>query len=104
MPFGLRNAAQSFQRNIHKVCRGLHFILAYIDDAQVASAFKAEHEQHLFLLFERLMYHGVVTNASKCVVGASELEFNMHQGFINSLRFFLYIVKILRKYVSNIVS
>ncbi|KFD65722.1 LOW QUALITY PROTEIN: hypothetical protein M514_22061 [Trichuris suis] len=32
MPFGLRNAAQSFQRPIDQVLRGLPFCYAYIDD------------------------------------------------------------------------
>ena len=32
MPFGLRNAAQTFQRFIDQVLRGLHFCYAYIDD------------------------------------------------------------------------
>ena len=33
-PFGLRNAAQTFQRFIDQVLRGLHFCYAYIDDLQ----------------------------------------------------------------------
>ena len=32
MPFGLRNAAQTFQRFIDEVLRGLDFVYAYIDD------------------------------------------------------------------------
>ncbi|CAE1239818.1 unnamed protein product [Acanthosepion pharaonis] len=37
MPFGLRNAAQSFQRLIDEVLRGLHFTFAYIDDVLISS-------------------------------------------------------------------
>ena len=37
MPFGLRNAAQTFQRFIDQVLHGLHFSYAYIDDLLIAS-------------------------------------------------------------------
>ena len=37
MPFGLRNAAQTYQRFIDKVLRGLPIVYAYIDDMLVAS-------------------------------------------------------------------
>ncbi|CAE1249039.1 unnamed protein product [Acanthosepion pharaonis] len=43
MPFGLRNAAQSFQRLIDEVLRGLHFTFAYIDDVLIASRNIEEH-------------------------------------------------------------
>uniref|UniRef100_A0A1X7TFW8 Reverse transcriptase domain-containing protein n=1 Tax=Amphimedon queenslandica TaxID=400682 RepID=A0A1X7TFW8_AMPQE len=36
MPFGLRNAAQTFQRFIDRALRGLHFAYAYIDDVLLA--------------------------------------------------------------------
>lgn len=35
MPFGLRNAAQSFQRIMDEVLRGLPFVFVYIDDVLV---------------------------------------------------------------------
>ena len=47
MPFGLQNAAQTFQRFIDEVLRGLHFSYAYIDDVLVASTSTEEHIQHL---------------------------------------------------------
>lgn len=79
MPFGLRNAAQSFQRFIDQVIRGLPFVYAYIDDLLVASDSAEEHERHLRLLFERLREFGVVVNPNKCVFGRSELEFLGHR-------------------------
>ena len=47
MPFGLRNAAQTFQRFMDQVLRGLPFAYAYIDDVLVASTTREEHLQHL---------------------------------------------------------
>jgi len=53
MSFGLRNAAQTFQRFI-EVLRNLDFCYAYIDDILVASKSEEEHLQHLRILFKRL--------------------------------------------------
>ena len=78
MPFGLRNAAQTFQRFIDQVLRGLHFVYVYIDDLLVASASPQEHQEHLRLVFERLSNHGIVLNPSKCQFGATSLQFLGH--------------------------
>lgn len=75
MPFGLRNAAQTFQRFISEVVRGLHFVIAYIDDLLVFSSTEQQHEQHLQQLFSRLQEYGLVVNAKKCIFGVPELEF-----------------------------
>ena len=47
MPFGLKNAAQAFQRLMDLVCAGLDFVFAYLDDILIASQTKAEHKEHL---------------------------------------------------------
>ena len=77
-PFGLfeflRNAAQTFQRFIDQVLRGLHFCYAYIDDVLIASASPQEHQEHLRLVFQRLHDYGVVINPNKCQFGASSLQ------------------------------
>ena len=54
MAFGLHNAAQTFQRFIDEVLRGLDFSYAYLDDILVASGNHEEHVGHLRLLFQRL--------------------------------------------------
>ncbi|XP_064468344.1 uncharacterized protein LOC135379022 [Ornithodoros turicata] len=54
MPFGLRNAAQSFQRFMNAVVRGLPFVFVYLDDILVASKTPEEHKHHLRQLFQRL--------------------------------------------------
>ena len=43
MPFGLRNAAQIFQRFINEVLQGLPFVYAYIDNLLIASSNPEEH-------------------------------------------------------------
>ncbi|CAH8632681.1 unnamed protein product, partial [Schistosoma mattheei] len=78
MPFGLKNAAQTFQRFMDEVTRGLDFVFVYIDDVLIASSSIDEHVQHLHTLFERFKSYGVVINPSKCIFGASSLEFLGH--------------------------
>ena len=62
MPFGLRNAAQTFQRFIDQVLRGLPFCYAYIDDVLIASPTLEEHKTHLHTIFNRLREFGIIIN------------------------------------------
>jgi hypothetical protein len=73
MSFGLRNAAQTFQRFIDEVLRDLDFCYAYIDDVLVASNSEDERAQHLRTLFQRFSEYGVLLNRAKCVFGATEV-------------------------------
>ena len=43
LPFGLRNASSIFQRFIDRVCHGLPYVLAYIDDIIIFSRSEEEH-------------------------------------------------------------
>ena len=75
IPFGLKNAAQAFQRLMDSVCAGLDFVFAYLDDILIASKSKAEHKEHFQLLFDRLAEHGLVVKTEKCVFGFEEIDF-----------------------------
>ena len=59
MPFGLRNAAQTFQRFMDQVLRGLHFCFVYVDDVLIASSSAVEHKEHLRLVLQRLSEYGL---------------------------------------------
>ena len=78
MPFGLKNAAQTFQRFMDQVLRGLHFAYTYIDDVLIASSSEEEHHQHLKQVFDRFKDYGVVINPSKCQLGVPSLQFLGH--------------------------
>ncbi|CAH8528937.1 unnamed protein product [Schistosoma haematobium] len=78
MPFGLRNAAQTFQRFIDSIVRDLEFVHVYIDDLLIASSNVDEHYQHLTLLFQRLSDNGIVVNPDKCELGKREIIFLGH--------------------------
>lgn len=75
MPFGLRNAAQTFQRYINQVLARLDFVFAYIDNLLIASSSQEEHRQHLKIIFSRLKEHGLQINVDKCVFEAEAVEF-----------------------------
>ena len=61
-PFGLKNAAQAFQRLMHQVLGDLPFVYVYMDDLLCASTSEEEHEQHLSTIFDRLEQHGLIIN------------------------------------------
>ena len=79
MPFGLKNAAQSFQRLMDSVCRGLDSVFVYIDDILVASRNTTQHKLHLHQLFECLQEHGLVLNMAKCQFGQTTIDFLGHR-------------------------
>ena len=66
MPFGLRNAAQTFQRFMDSGFCGLPFVFVYIDDVLIASPDEATHQQHLDTVLSRLSDHGISINQQKC--------------------------------------
>nr|VZI45144.1 unnamed protein product [Spirometra erinaceieuropaei] len=86
MPFGLRNASQTFQRFIDRVLRGLPFVYVYIDDVIVASRDAEEHLQHLTLLFDRFQQFDVTLHPAKCVLGVTSFEFLGHLIDSNGIR------------------
>nr|CTR11708.1 unnamed protein product [Calliphora vicina] len=75
MPFGLRNAAQSFQRLMDEVLRGLPFVFVYIDDVLLFSKSTTEHLEHLKIIFDRFQEYGIVVNQGKCSFGKYEIDF-----------------------------
>ena len=79
MPFGLKNAAQTFQRLMDSVLRDLPFLYVYLDDILVASVSKSEHLSHLRTLFEHLSEHGLIVNPAKCQFRLSAVDFLGHR-------------------------
>lgn len=73
MPFGLRNAAQSFQRLIDEVLRGMPYTYAYIDDVLIARKSHAEHHEHLHAVLKRLQH--LKLNIDNCFCSA-EVNFS----------------------------
>ena len=60
MPFGLKNAAQTFQRLMDTILRGISCIFIYLDDILVSSSTQTEHADHLCQVFKALSLSGTV--------------------------------------------
>jgi hypothetical protein len=78
MPFGLSNAAQTFQRLMDKLFCHLSFVFTYLDDHLIASATLEEHLQHLEQFFSVLHNNGLTITPEKCVFAASSVKFLGH--------------------------
>lgn len=75
MPFGLRNAAQTFQRFMHFVLSDLDFVFSYLDDAIIGSVDHISHKKHLEIVFQRFQNFGITINLTKCNFGVEKLDF-----------------------------
>lgn len=78
MPFGLRNAAQTQQRLMDEVLRGLPFVFVYLDDILIASKSVDEHRSHLLEVFERIKKFGLIVNLKKSEFGLDSIDFLGH--------------------------
>jgi hypothetical protein len=79
MPFGLRNAAQTFQRFMDSLLKHLPFVFCYLDDIIIASHSLEEHIEHLRQIFTILQENGLQINPAKCVFSAAAVEFLGHR-------------------------
>ena len=77
MPFGLKNAAQAFQRLMDGMLRDVAFVFVYLDDILVASVDAATHIKHLRELFSLLSLNGININ-KKCCFGQFEVTYLGH--------------------------
>ena len=68
MPFGLRNAAQTFQRFMDSLFKHLPLVFCYLDDLIIASDTLEEHHKHLRQIFTILQENDLQINpASACL-------------------------------------
>jgi len=79
LPFGLRNAAGTFQRFIDSKLRDLPHCIAYLDDILIFSPTKEAHESHINTILDRLNSTGLKVKVSKCEFMKESLEFLGYQ-------------------------
>ena len=75
MPFGLRNAAQTFQRFMDSIFRDMPYVFVYLDDILISSKSNEEHYEHLESVFKRLVDHNLHISPDKCTFAAQSIEF-----------------------------
>ena len=78
MPFGLKNAGQTFQRMMDEILNDLDYLFVYMDDVLIASRSIQEHTDHFRELFCRLAAHDLVVSPGKCQFGKTQIEFLGH--------------------------
>ncbi len=68
LPFGLKNAAATFQRLMNNILRDYigNFCFVYLDDIVIYSKAVQDHFQHLKQLFAKLEVSGLTLNLKKC--------------------------------------
>nr|XP_021204760.2 uncharacterized protein LOC101740309 isoform X1 [Bombyx mori] len=79
MTFGLRNAAQTFQRFVDEMLKDLPFCYGFLDDILLASPDETSHLQHLRQLFQCLAEYGMLINTNKCEFGKACITFLGHE-------------------------
>lgn len=75
MPFGLRNAGQTFQRFMDSIFRDLDFAFVFCDDILLSAPDETTGLQQLETVFQRLQENGITINLEKCSFLQSELDF-----------------------------
>src|SRR5436190_24161110 len=77
MLFGLCNAPGSFQGYINDVIRECldKFAVAYLDDILIYSNTFEEHIEHVRLVLEKLLAHGLFVKLEKCEFHVQKISF-----------------------------
>ena len=80
MPFGLKNAGETYQRLINKMLEDLieNMMEVYIDDMCIKSKKKESHVKHLTRIFTILRQFRMKLNPTKCAFGVSSRQFLGH--------------------------
>ena len=85
MPFGLMNAAATFNRVMRKMLDGVQNIEHFIDDVLAHTATWDDHIKALKDLFQRVREAGFTIRPTKCYVGYDEVEFLGHKFSCNRI-------------------
>jgi hypothetical protein len=74
MPFGLKNAAQTFQRLMNTLFRSFPFLFIYLDDLLIFSPTREQHLLHQQQVFDVLASNGLSINPAQCTFAVPEVD------------------------------
>ena len=75
LPMGLASSAQSYQRWMDHILKGMDGIFCYMDDILCYADSKSKHMEILTELFTRLNAAGLTLSVDKCRFALSEIDF-----------------------------
>ena len=78
MPFGLRNAGNTFQRLMDQIFGDLPYCFVYVDDILIFSKDLTSHVDHLREVLLLCRDHGLTISLNKCEFAVPTLEFLGH--------------------------
>ena len=79
MPFGMVNSGATLVRGLRKILEGMPRVGSYIDDIVIYSDSWEDHLRTLKELFGRLRKARTTARPTKCLFGASRMEFLGHE-------------------------
>ena len=79
MPFGMVNSGATLVRGLRKILEGMPGVGSYVDDIVIYSDNWEDHIKTLKELFGRLRKARITARPTKCLLGASRMEFLGHQ-------------------------
>ena len=79
MPFGMVNSGATLVRGLRKILEGMPGVGSYVDDIVIYSDSWEDHIKTLKELFGRLRKARITARPTKCLLGASRMEFLGHQ-------------------------
>ena len=79
MPFGMVNSGATLVRGLRKILEGMPGVGSYVDDIVIYSDNWEDHVKTLKELFGRLRKARITARPTKCLLGASRMEFLGHQ-------------------------
>jgi hypothetical protein len=88
IPFGLTNAPAAFQSFMNDIFANVRddFVVVYLDDILIYSEDPAKHDDHVCLLLDRLIQHGLAVRPEKCSFDLTEIDFLGHIISVDGIR------------------
>ena len=78
LPFAISSATEYFQQRVSEILEGLSCYVYLMDDILIFGKCKAEHDNRLHAVLQRLQQAGITLNREKCLFSQSSVKFVGH--------------------------